>query len=212
MTMTVTNTPRIYVASLSDYNAGELHGEWIDADQDADAIHAEIQEMLERSPQRQICQICGANVEQHPLSHPPFPGIAEEWAIHDYDNFPSGANLGEYEPIEKISAMGLLLAEHGWAFEAWLSADDNAIEFDADNAESLFQESYMGEWESEEAFAWHHAEETCLGIPREHYDAIETYLDIDKLVNELFRHGPYTAVDHPSPSEWGVIVFLDPYG
>ena len=33
-----TSGPRIYVASLSDYNAGRLHGEWIDADQGAEGM------------------------------------------------------------------------------------------------------------------------------------------------------------------------------
>lgn len=33
--------PRIYVASLSDYNAGTLHGKWIDADQSAEDIQAD---------------------------------------------------------------------------------------------------------------------------------------------------------------------------
>ena len=33
---TTTTTPKIYVACLASYNAGILHGRWIDADQDAD--------------------------------------------------------------------------------------------------------------------------------------------------------------------------------
>ena len=41
--------PRIYVASLSDYNAGRLHGRWIDADQDAVGIRANITVMLAES-------------------------------------------------------------------------------------------------------------------------------------------------------------------
>jgi antirestriction protein len=58
---TKNDTPRIYVASLSDYNAGRLHGCWVDCDQDADSINAEIAAMLAASAD---------------------PG-AEEWAIHD---------------------------------------------------------------------------------------------------------------------------------
>ena len=34
--------PRIYAASLSDYNNGRLHGAWIDSDQDREAIGAAI--------------------------------------------------------------------------------------------------------------------------------------------------------------------------
>jgi len=42
-------TPRIYVASLADYNAGRLHGRWIDANQSADSIRDEIAQMLTES-------------------------------------------------------------------------------------------------------------------------------------------------------------------
>ncbi len=55
-------TPKIYVDCLSAYNAGTLHGSWIDANQDAEDIHEEIQEMLSESPEP----------------------VAEEWAIHDF--------------------------------------------------------------------------------------------------------------------------------
>jgi antirestriction protein len=48
---TTTTTPRIYVACLAAYNNGELHGEWIDADQSADAIRKEINKMLATSPE-----------------------------------------------------------------------------------------------------------------------------------------------------------------
>jgi hypothetical protein len=58
-------TPKIYVASLSDYNAGRLHGRWIDANQPTHGIWSDIGDMLAESPE---------------------PG-AEEWAIHDYEGF-----------------------------------------------------------------------------------------------------------------------------
>jgi antirestriction protein len=54
-------TPRIYVACLSAYNNGHLHGWWIDADQEPDALWLDIEEMLADSPMDD----------------------AEEWAIHD---------------------------------------------------------------------------------------------------------------------------------
>lgn len=65
--------PQIWVGSLSDYNAGRLHGEWINADQEPEDLHAAVQQMLERSPMVS----------------------AEEWAIMDYDGF-YGLRLGEY--------------------------------------------------------------------------------------------------------------------
>ena len=56
--------PRIYVACLAAYNAGQLHGEWINADRKAHEIYADIKSMLERSPEPS----------------------AEEWAVHDYED------------------------------------------------------------------------------------------------------------------------------
>lgn len=54
------DTPRIYVACLAAYNAGRLHGRWIDADKGQDQIWAEVRQMLKESPESR----------------------AEEWAIH----------------------------------------------------------------------------------------------------------------------------------
>ena len=42
--------PRIYVASLADYNEGRLHGAWIDAAQDEDELERAVKEMLAQSP------------------------------------------------------------------------------------------------------------------------------------------------------------------
>lgn len=129
MTETRTDTPRIYVASLSDYNAGTLHGRWIDATQDADGIRADVEEMLAASPQRNLCLICGEPIEEitwptksahSPMkwghvenvgtSHAAEPGTVEEWAIHDYDGF-HGIELGEWESFETVAELGQLLEE-----------------------------------------------------------------------------------------------------
>jgi len=67
---------RIYVADLAAYNAGYLHGAWIDATLDVDTIQEQINSMLAASP------VAGA----------------EEYAIHDYEGF-ADYRLGEYEGI-----------------------------------------------------------------------------------------------------------------
>ncbi|MFD9563366.1 antirestriction protein ArdA [Streptomyces sp. NPDC059994] len=77
---------QIYAACLASYNNGILHGEWIDATQDPDSIGHEIQLMLDASP---------------------IPG-AEEFAIHDYDDF-GGLELGEYESLENLHLIALAL-------------------------------------------------------------------------------------------------------
>lgn len=90
---TTKNTPRIYVASLADYNAGRLLGRWIDADQPAEVIHDAIQSMLAESKEM----------------------VAEDWAIHDYENFGS-LRLSEFSDIASIAETAQLIVEHGEVF------------------------------------------------------------------------------------------------
>lgn len=85
-----TDPPRVYAACLAAYNNGRLHGRWIDADQEPDAIQDDINTMLAASPE---------------------PG-AEEWAWHDYEGF-EGARIEEYSSIETIAALAGFIAEHG---------------------------------------------------------------------------------------------------
>lgn len=133
---TTQTTPRIYVACLAAYNNGFLHGTWIDANQDEEAIRTEIQEMLAQSPI--------AN--------------AEECAIHDYEGF-CGLRLSEYEAIEKVSEIAAMIEEHG---EAWAKfAEYEGIEY---ATREHFEEAYAGEWLLEEDFAEKLAEET-MEIP-----------------------------------------------
>lgn len=124
MNDTTTDTPRIYVACLASYNAGILHGEWIDAT-DADEIREAIQAMLSESREPS----------------------AEEWAIHDYEGF-HGLRISEFEDIDRVGELGTLIQEHGAAFAAYA---DNV---GTDHAtEESFQDAYCGEWDSEQAYA-----------------------------------------------------------
>ncbi|MEU0218717.1 antirestriction protein ArdA [Streptomyces sp. NPDC006265] len=104
---------RIYVASLSDYNAGILHGRWIDADQDVDAMHEAIAEMLKESPAARK-----------------YGDVAEEYAIHDYDGF-GDFNLGEYESLEKITAIANALDEYPCKVVAHYFTENSHLEPEA---------------------------------------------------------------------------------
>jgi len=42
--------PKIYVACLAAYNNGFMHGEWIDARKDADALYCDVKKILTTSP------------------------------------------------------------------------------------------------------------------------------------------------------------------
>ena len=165
------DTPRIWVSSLSDYNAGRLHGRWIDAT-DADVIREEIAEMLAESPEP----------------------IAEEWAIHDYDNF-GGLSLSEWGDIDKVAELGRLITEHGAAFAAY--ANDVGVDH---ATEESFQDAYGGEWESEEAYAENLFDGLYLHEVPEH---IQHYIDYGAFSRDLFIND-YYSVENP---EGGVFVF-----
>lgn len=129
--------PRIYVASLSDYNAGILHGRWIDAVTDIDDMQEEISEMLRSSPTM--------------IS---YGEPAEEWAIHDFEGF-GEHRLSEYESLASIAILADGIDRHGLAFAAWV---DHIGEI-GDDTVADFEDRYMGQWESLQAYAEHMLEE-----------------------------------------------------
>jgi len=161
--------PRIYVASLSDYNAGRLHGAWIDAAQDVDGLHDDISRMLAESPNFH----------------------AEEWAIHDHDGF-APLDLSEYESLEFISDVATGIVEHGEAFAAFAEV----AERDPDRFH-LYEQMYRGTWDSVEAYAEQllndlGVEEQLAQLP----EWIRPYvsLDVSSLAVELVANGFVTTV------------------
>lgn len=108
---------KIYVADLSAYNNGILHGVWIDATSDMDDIQRQVHQMLKRSP------VVGA----------------EEYAIHDYEGF-SSCSLGEYEGLARVHEVACFLGEHGDVAGGVLSHFGG----DLDDARKALEESYNG--------------------------------------------------------------------
>jgi antirestriction protein len=111
---------RIYAACLASYNAGILHGRWIDASADVDAMQGEIDAMLKASREPS----------------------AEEYAVHDYDGVPS--DLGEYPGLDRIAAFVALCEE----FDHIDSDDIAAIAGnwcgDLDQARTALQDDFCG--------------------------------------------------------------------
>jgi antirestriction protein len=116
--------PRIYVASLADYNAGRLHGVWLDAAQEVEDLHLRIGNMLAQSKEAR----------------------AEEWAIHDFEDF-NGLHLGEWEDLGHVSRVAKGIQEHGLAYAHWATMVSEDDELDK------FGDSYLGHWPSLTAYA-----------------------------------------------------------
>ena len=128
--------PRIYVACLAAYNAGHLHGAWIEAST-PDEISRELRDMLAASPVRG----------------------AEEWAIHDYEGF-EDANLSEYASLETVCALSDFIEEHGELGAKLYTCFGNDLEA----ARAAF-EDYAGEFRSAAEFAEQLHEDTGTEIP-----------------------------------------------
>lgn len=123
---------QIYVACLAAYNNGYLHGAWIDAQQDAWEIYADIRQMLVASPVKN----------------------AEEWAIHDHEGF-EGAPVSEYMGIELVAELAAFIAEHG-------EIGGKLIEHCSDlgEARKAIEDSYAGQYSSLADFAEELTEQT----------------------------------------------------
>jgi antirestriction protein len=172
--------PRVYVASLADYNEGRLHGAWIDAAQDEEDLGRCVKEMLERSPS---------------------PG-AEEWAIHDYEGF-GALRLDEFESLAAVAKIAKGIAEHGLAFAAWaahVGSDSEALD--------EFEDAYMGEWENEAAFAEEaladmgQIDEIMQGVPEHLVPYVQ--IDYEGFVRDLVCNGELATLEKP---DGGIYVF-----
>ncbi len=155
-----TNTrPRIYVASLSDYNAGRLHGVWIEVT-DAETMHAEIDAMLKASP----------------------AGHAEEWSIHDTEGF-EPYRVGENPDLAELAQIADGVEEHGTLFTALL----NHLGSNAQETIDYLGDNYAGAHERLEDWAQEFVEETTdmTGIP----DVVRYHIDWEGVARDFDLNG-----------------------
>lgn len=175
--------PRIWIASLADYNNSRLHGAWVDANQDPEYLQQATWRILATSPE---------------------PG-AEEWAIHDYDGF-GPLRLGEYESFEDVSAIAKGITEHGAAFAAWVDIVwDGGGPLDHELL-AEFTDYYMGHHESPAAWAeemWDDLGYTLEARGRLP-DSLQSYIRVDYEVfaNDMRMGGDFSFAEDPSGGVW----------
>lgn len=163
-------SPKIYVACLAAYNDGHLHGEWINANREPHEIRADIQSMLEKSPE----------------------SGAEEWAIHDYEGF-GFISLSEWPDIERVSTIARLIVTHSEPFLLWYQNQDGN-NCDCSELEDLFLDQWQGAFESETDFAYNFLEET--GQLSEIPIWAQSYFDYDSYARSLNIGGDFSFVRH----------------
>lgn len=159
--MSTNLNPQIYVACLASYNNGVLFGRWIEADQDTNIIQEEIQQMLSQS-----------NIPN-----------AEEYAIHDYEDFGS-LSLSEYESLETIHEIALFIKEHeGLGIELIKYLDD------LESAQEAIENNYHGQHGSELSYAIELFDDCYI---RDVPENIRYYIDYEAFRRDLFMSDFYS--------------------
>jgi len=173
--------PRIYIADLGAYNAGNLHGCWVDANQEPD-------EMLTDWETE-----CGP--------------VPDEYAIHDYEGF-GKIKISEYADLATVSRLASLSAAYDEAFTVWYAEEEHPVN---DELENLFLEEYVGTYDSEKDFAMSLADDngaivTAIGSVELHgrdAEIINAYLDWDAIARDLLIDGFYAV----KSSDYRIFVF-----
>lgn len=124
---------RLYIADLAAYNAGELHGIWINITHELEDIQEQIREMLAQSS---------------------MPN-SEEFAIHDYEGF-EGYQVGEYDDLKTLHQIGNFIAEFPDLGGEVLSHFNGNL----DEARGALEDQYRGCYSSLSDFAQELTEET----------------------------------------------------
>lgn len=174
-------SPRIWIGSLADYNAGTLTGEWTDAAVPDEELIETAQRILARS--------------EDPA--------AEEWAIFDHEGFGSWTP-DMYEDLSRVAAVARGIREHGPAFAAWADLHDADYDMLAS-----FADAYLGEYDSPEAWAEMMLDD--LGAREEIDRALEekvgdlaryVHLDTGAWAQDAWLSGDIAIVHKPGGGVW----------
>lgn len=160
--LTHDSAPQIYVACLAAYNNGKLHGRWIDASLGTNHIWDEINDILKTSPE---------NLPGYPC---------EEWAIHDYMNFPDNL-LHEYSGVDKVATYAEILTEpHG---EAILDLHFYLGMYDIDETLQHHKDNFCGGFNHFQEYAERYIDD--CGLLSEVPDSLKYYFDYDSFARDL---------------------------
>ena len=193
---------RIYVASLSDYNNGHLHGAWIDLDGlDEIEVQDEINGILRTSRYPNVeytCANCqggyvhlngGLMATCHICNGRGTYPSAEEWEVHDYDELPpsfgphpSIAELVEY--VEKVDTHG----------DVWAAYVEHCDDIGADPSERHFEDCRAGEADSEREWVESFLEDagTLNSIP----ENLRSYFNTEAYLRDMKLNGDVDFVGY----------------
>ena len=152
--------PAVYCGTYRKYNEGSLFGAWIDLTKCAD--YDEFKE---------VCHKLHADEDDPELMFQDFMYFPESWYSESWMDEDTFDKIIEYADMDDKEA-----------FEAWTNAT-------GDDDVEKFKDRYMGEWDSEEAFAEHIIDE-CYDLDKM-MGHLSSYFDYKSYAYDLF-HSDYT--------------------
>jgi antirestriction protein len=164
------NKLRIYVSSLSDYNAGVLHGRWIDAIQPSENVREEIKEMLAESKQE----------------------IAEDFAIHDTEGFGS-IPISEYDDIENVCKIAEYISNSEYSTDLISAVYNHLGTCTIENVIDFLTDNYAGCYESLYDYAYEYCEncDYLNSVPKQ----FRYYIDFEKYAKDLEIGGDIFTIE-----------------
>jgi len=163
------NNARIYIACISAYNNGFLHGRWIDAYQGIDHIQENIKEILESSPVAEEC---------------------DEWGIHDSDGF-GNYIVSESHDLSDLCDVAELINDCQ-DFPPKL-VTSLIQDYGIDEAKSKMDDDFIGEFDSVTDLAYQHIDDS--GLLHNVDKTITMYFDYKAFGNDLVLNGEVLEFD-----------------
>jgi antirestriction protein len=165
--------PKIYIACLSAYNNGFLHGSWIDVSKGLDHVEERIFEILSSSPMSKE-ETC------------------EEWAIHDFQGF-GDYKVSEYHNLECLCDIAEFLARNESDFPVKVISQ-LVNDFGLEVAKEKLDDDFIGNFDTITDLAYHYVEETGLlyGV----HESIAMYFDYDSFGRDLELNGDVTSYNN----------------
>ena len=136
----------------------------IDASQPAETIREEIAEMLAGSSEMN----------------------AEEWAIHDYEDF-GDLRLSEFEDIDRIAETAFLMTEYGPIFASLLAYLGGTSCLD--DARRHMDDGYRGEYDSLADYVEQFVEDCYADVIKDLPDFIRYHIDYEGIARDMELNG-----------------------
>ena len=202
-------TPKIDAACLASYNAGFLHGRWIEATTDVDEMAAAIRAMLKTSPCPNVMRSDYESDDGDQITRDgeadeitvdgltyrrtgaPYAS-AEEYAFHDHEGL---GDLGEYESLAGVARRVEIIeaADSAGIPSAVLIAAMDDLNHDDDDAETFIADRYRGHYDTWAKFAEELTEEThdMDALP----DWARFHIDWESMARDFQCSGEFSEYD-----------------